>query len=68
MADYGKCWGLAPDPVLLQVFAFLGAGDLMRAGQTCETWCRLAYDELLWKRLFCRDHGLDLTASIAPGE
>ncbi|XP_067043240.1 F-box and WD repeat domain-containing 11-A-like [Acropora muricata] len=40
------------DEILLRLFSFLSAKDLCRCSQVCSTWCRLANDFHLWKRLF----------------
>uniref|UniRef100_A0A0A9ZH48 F-box/WD repeat-containing protein 5 n=1 Tax=Lygus hesperus TaxID=30085 RepID=A0A0A9ZH48_LYGHE len=65
---YGSCWAFAPDSFLLQVFGYLGSCDLLTAGLTCRTWSRVSYDEMLWKHLFLRDHGLDSSTPMAPGK
>lgn len=62
------CWDCMPDQMLLQVFQFLSARELLNAGQTCRLWNRVSYDELLWKYLLYRDYKIDSSVGILPGE
>lgn len=61
-------WNLMPDSMLLQVFQYLSARELLNAGQICRLWNRVSYDELLWKSLLYRDYKIDSTVGILPGE
>lgn len=42
------------DEILVRIFSFLSARDLCRCSQVCSTWCRLANDFHLWKKLFIK--------------
>ncbi|XP_054282174.1 F-box/WD repeat-containing protein 5 isoform X2 [Macrosteles quadrilineatus] len=63
-----SCWELMPDPMLMQVFQYLTARELLSAGQTCHHWHRVSHDEMLWKRLLYRDYRIDPSIGILPGK
>ncbi|CAG0918516.1 unnamed protein product [Notodromas monacha] len=44
-----------PDSVLLGIFAYLDARSLLAASMTCQKWCRVGQDELLWRDLLRAD-------------
>ncbi|MBS4165449.1 Uncharacterized protein NEOC65_000509 [Neochlamydia sp. AcF65] len=44
-----------PNELLLHIFSFLQAFDLLEVELTCHQWKNLAHDETLWKDL-CRKH------------
>nr|CAD7593404.1 unnamed protein product [Timema genevievae] len=60
-------WTYAPDSVLLHIFQFLSPKELLNAGLVCSSWCRLSYDQLLWKHLLYRNFSIDPSVSISPG-
>lgn len=66
--EYGSCWNYIPDPMLLQIFQYLSAKELLDAGRTCRLWNRVSYDELLWKQLFYKDFKIDRSVGIVPGK
>lgn len=66
-SQYGSCWNYMSDPMLLNIFQYLSAKELLDAGLTCRLWNRISYDELLWKHLFYRDHKVDPAVGIIPG-
>ncbi|WP_044881702.1 F-box protein [Neochlamydia sp. EPS4] len=41
-----------PDELLLHIFSFLQAFDLLEVELTCHQWKNLANDETLWKNLY----------------
>ncbi|BBI16249.1 F-box protein [Neochlamydia sp. S13] len=41
-----------PDELLLHIFSFLQAFDLLEVELTCHQWKNLATDETLWKNLY----------------
>jgi hypothetical protein len=41
-----------PDELLLHIFSFLQAFDLLEVELTCHRWKNLAHDETLWKDLY----------------
>ncbi|BBI16693.1 F-box protein [Neochlamydia sp. S13] len=43
-----------PDELLLHVFSFLQASDLLEVELTCHQWKNLAKEETLWKSLYVR--------------
>ncbi|WP_044882050.1 F-box protein [Neochlamydia sp. EPS4] len=43
-----------PDELLLHIFSFLQASDLLEAELTCHQWKNLAKEEALWKSLYVR--------------
>jgi hypothetical protein len=49
-----------PDELLVHIFSFLQAFDLLEVELTCHQWKNLANDETLWKDL-CRKHLKKLT-------
>ncbi|KAG8269278.1 F-box/WD repeat-containing protein 5, partial [Homalodisca vitripennis] len=68
-SEGGGCWwDIMPDPMLLQVFQYLTARELLDAGQTCRLWNRVSYDEMLWKHLLYRDFRIDSSVGILPGK
>nr|CAD7574291.1 unnamed protein product [Timema californicum] len=60
-------WMYAPDSVLLHIFQFLSPKELLNAGLVCSSWCRLSYDQLLWKHLLYRNFSIDPSVGISPG-
>nr|CAD7426632.1 unnamed protein product [Timema monikensis] len=60
-------WTYAPDSVLLHIFQFLSPKELLNAGLVCSSWCRLSYDQLLWKHLLYRNFSIDPSVGISPG-
>lgn len=61
-------WNLLPDSLLLDIFAYIEVADLLRVGQVCNSWNRVANDEFLWKSLFLRDWKVPRSAQRAPGK
>lgn len=61
-------WEYLPDPVYLQVTAFLTVQDLVHMSRTCRTWHGMAQDDYLWKRLFRRDFKISLSIGLRPGK
>ncbi|GAB6021956.1 hypothetical protein CHUAL_006117 [Chamberlinius hualienensis] len=52
--DPSSYWQIIPDSILLQIFGLLdNYVDVCSVGLVCKTWCRVSYDEFLWKDLFC---------------
>lgn len=49
--DTCSLWTDIPESLLLQIFSYLEATSLVAVTQTCKVWCRVAYDESLWKAL-----------------
>ncbi|OWF39190.1 F-box only protein 15-like [Mizuhopecten yessoensis] len=43
-----------PDEVLLKIFSFFGAQDLILVSQVCQRWRNLANDNSLWKPIFLK--------------
>jgi hypothetical protein len=41
-----------PDELLLHIFSFLQASDLLKVELTCHQWKNLAEEEILWKSLY----------------
>ena len=56
-----------PDSILLHIFQYLSARELLDIGLTCRTWLRVSYDEFLWKDLFYRNFKIDSCVKIVPG-
>ncbi|PSN48099.1 hypothetical protein C0J52_13251 [Blattella germanica] len=44
-------WYYLPDSILLHIFQYLTARELLDIGLTCRSWLRVSYDEFLWKDL-----------------
>ncbi|XP_062589029.1 F-box/WD repeat-containing protein 5-like [Saccostrea cucullata] len=56
-------WTDIPESLLLHIFSYLDANHLIPVSQTCKIWCRVAFDESLWKALLWRTwdiHGVTL--------
>ncbi|XP_061163552.1 F-box/WD repeat-containing protein 5-like [Saccostrea echinata] len=47
-------WTDIPESLLLHIFSYLEANHLISVSQTCKIWCRVAYDESLWRALLWR--------------
>ena len=56
-----------PETVLLHVFSFLSAKDLLNISETCKTWHRIARDEFLWRDLVQRTWKIDASIAMGPG-
>lgn len=65
MKDHSR-WQLVSDSILLHIFSYLGASDLIRLTEVCKTWKNVANDEFLWKALFCQEWKTN--GSLAPGK
>lgn len=66
--ETGGRWDYMPDQMLLQIFQYLSARDLLNAGQTCRLWNRVSYDQMLWKHLMYRDYKISPSVGKLPGE
>uniref|UniRef100_A0A1B6DP33 F-box domain-containing protein n=2 Tax=Clastoptera arizonana TaxID=38151 RepID=A0A1B6DP33_9HEMI len=64
----GNSWNYMPDPMLINIFQYLTAKELLDAGLTCRFWNKISYDELLWKHLFYKDYKIDPSIGIMPGK
>ena len=51
--EHPKPWHCLPDSLLFEIFRFLGAEDVTRAGGVCASWNRVSHDPFLWRNLFC---------------
>jgi F-box/WD-40 domain protein 5 len=60
-------WYYLPDPILLHIFQYLSARELLDVGLTCRSWLRVSYDEFLWKDLVYQNFKIDPSVKIAPG-
>lgn len=61
-------WYYLPDPILLHIFQYLSARELLDVGLTCRSWLCVSYDELLWKDLVYHNFKIDRSVKIAPGK
>ncbi|KDR15186.1 F-box/WD repeat-containing protein 5 [Zootermopsis nevadensis] len=61
-------WYYLPDSILLHIFQYLSARELLDVGLTCRSWLRVSYDEFLWKDLFYYNFKIDPSIKIAPGK
>ncbi|XP_014283920.1 F-box/WD repeat-containing protein 5 [Halyomorpha halys] len=68
LSNYNGSWDYLPDTILLHIFQFLSHSELLKAGLACRNWCRISYDEVLWKHLFRRHFDISDSISIAPGK
>ncbi|XP_075212397.1 F-box and WD repeat domain containing 5 isoform X2 [Lycorma delicatula] len=64
----GSSWNYVPDTILLHIFQYLSAKELLDVGLTCQSWNRVSYDEILWKHLLYRDFKIDLSIGIMPNK
>jgi F-box/WD-40 domain protein 5 len=60
-------WYYLPDSILLHIFQYLSARELLDVGLTCRSWLRVSYDEFLWKDLFYCNFKIDPSVKIVPG-
>jgi hypothetical protein len=60
-------WNYLPDSILLHIFQYLSARELLDVGLTCRSWFRVSYDEFLWKDLFYYNFKIDPSVKIVPG-
>ncbi|XP_022197374.2 F-box/WD repeat-containing protein 5 isoform X3 [Nilaparvata lugens] len=67
-SEADKLWNYAPDIILLDVFQYLDATELLKAGKVCRRWNRLSMDEMLWKALFYKDFKIDRNIGIMPNK
>ncbi|XP_046999141.1 F-box/WD repeat-containing protein 5 [Schistocerca americana] len=61
-------WNYIPDTILLHIFQYLTARELLNVGLTCKRWLSVSYDELLWKNLLYSTFKIDRSVGIAPGK
>lgn len=61
-------WDNVTDTVLLEIFQYLSARQLMNVGKVCKLWSRVSYDEFLWRDLFHQDFSVKDCVGIMPGE
>lgn len=66
-SDEAPFWAFLPDTVLLHIFQFLTAPELLRTSQVCHSWYRVACDEFLWRDLLHHDYNIDRSIGLAPG-
>ncbi|XP_064650003.1 F-box/WD repeat-containing protein 5-like [Lineus longissimus] len=59
-------WQKLPDDILLKIFTYLQAQQLLVISQVCRSWSRVAYDELIWKDLFYRYWKIKRSIPMAP--
>jgi F-box/WD-40 domain protein 5 len=60
-------WYYLPDSILLHIFQYLSARELLDVGLTCRSWLRVSYDEFLWKDLFYSNFKIEPSVKIVPG-
>lgn len=66
--EEGDSWDHVTDTILLHIFQFLSARNLLTAGQVCKLWNRVSYDEFLWRDLFYKDFNIKCQVGIMPGK
>uniref|UniRef100_T1HBG4 Uncharacterized protein n=1 Tax=Rhodnius prolixus TaxID=13249 RepID=T1HBG4_RHOPR len=66
--EYLSPWTVIPDSVLLHIFNFLSAKEVLNAGLTCKRWNMISLDDILWKHLFFRNFCITPGLPIAPGK
>ncbi|XP_045193371.2 F-box only protein 15-like [Mercenaria mercenaria] len=52
-----------PDELLLKIFSYLDAGDLLMAARVCKRWLPVAKDSVLWDKIFARYCGPQAASS-----
>ena len=60
-------WDFVPEPLLFSILKILSHKDVVRAGFVCKRWHTVATDNLLWKKIFCRDFKISLKTKLRPG-
>lgn len=63
-------WAYMPELVLLKVFSYLEAKDVLSLAQCCKTWNQVSRDESVWRKFFQRDFGLPTNKKVGlkPGK
>ncbi|XP_029635663.1 F-box/WD repeat-containing protein 5 [Octopus sinensis] len=61
-------WDLLPEHLLLHIFCYLSAQSVLNCSQMCTKWLRIAYDELLWKKLFYAEWNINRDVAMSPGK
>ncbi|GAB1600846.1 F-box/WD WD repeat-containing 5 [Argonauta hians] len=61
-------WNLLPEHLLLHIFCYLSAQSVLNCSLMCTKWLRIAYDELLWKKLFYTEWNISRDVTISPGK
>ncbi|KAL5012561.1 hypothetical protein ScPMuIL_011112 [Solemya velum] len=61
-------WHCLPDDIVIQVFFYLPAPDLLNAGVACRRWLRISYDDLLWKDLFHHHWKVKFSVPLPDGK
>lgn len=64
----GTEWSLIPENVLVRIFKYLCAPDILNCGLVCRRWNNLSYDSLLWKFKFQQDFKIQNNIPRKPGE
>eukprot|EP00092_Neocalanus_flemingeri_P027867 GFUD01030251.1.p1 GENE.GFUD01030251.1~~GFUD01030251.1.p1 ORF type:complete len:504 (-),score=102.74 GFUD01030251.1:97-1608(-) len=59
-------WDLLPEPLLFSILSTLSYHEIIRVGFTCRRWHTVSMDNLLWKKVICRDFKLSLKTTIHP--
>ncbi|XP_063242847.1 F-box/WD repeat-containing protein 5 isoform X2 [Bacillus rossius redtenbacheri] len=60
-------WCFLPDTLLLHIFKYLSAHELLVAGLACWSWRRVSLDQFLWRDLLRGDFCVEPSVGIAPG-
>ena len=63
----GNSWYHIPRPLLVSIFQYLSAPDLIKAGLSCSAWYQASKDDLLWRDLLKRDFAVNTSGGIMPG-
>jgi len=59
-------WELLPEPLLFSILETVSYREIIRAGRTCKRWGAVSNDNLLWKKILCRDFKIPQKTKITP--
>lgn len=59
-------WELLPEPLLFSILQTLPYEEIIKVGFICKRWNVVSMDNLLWKKVLCRDFQITLKTKIHP--
>lgn len=61
-------WTLIPENVLVKIFKFLSAKEILVCSEVCKRWNFISNDSLLWKYKFHKDFRIHPRIPRKPGK
>lgn len=62
------CWTLIPENVLVHIFKYLSAREILNCSECCKRWNYVSRDTLLWRSKFREDFKIAKGIKIKPSE